>query len=198
MQKNNARFIQRFIAIIIDVVLVSLIAQIISIPFINDSNIQKLTDSRDEVLEKYNNKEIDIKTATVEYANITYEISKDQGVFVLVTVVLEMLYFMVYQFYTKGQTIGKKIMKIKVVSNKGELSMNDLVLRSLLIDFILFDFMEFVIITFVGDPISSVGLQVICEGLGYLIIIISCLMVMYSKNRRGLHDLVADTSVVNI
>ena len=36
------------------------------------------------------------------------------------------------------------------------------------------------------------------EGIQNLIIIVSALMILYSKNKKGIHDIIAKTSVVNI
>ena len=45
----------------------------------------------------------------------SYQLSKETGLTNIVTIVVYVLYFIVYQMYMNGQTIGKRIMKIRVV-----------------------------------------------------------------------------------
>jgi uncharacterized RDD family membrane protein YckC len=55
----------------------------------------------------------------------------------LITILIEVLYFVVFQLYNGGQTFGKKITKIKVVSESNDLTMNQMIFRSLLSNYIL-------------------------------------------------------------
>ena len=48
----------------------------------------------------------------------SYQLSKETGLTNIVTIVVYVLYFIVYQMYMNGQTIGKRIMKIRVVKNE--------------------------------------------------------------------------------
>ena len=61
-------------------------------------------------------------------------VGKIQGISILITVLVSIIYFVVFQYNNKGQTLGKKLMKIKVNSLNGDLTMNQLVVRSLLVN----------------------------------------------------------------
>ena len=192
---ENALFVQRFVAFIIDILIISLVTSIITSPFLDNEALAKLNESSNDVVEKYLNQEIDSKVYINESMNITYQIARKNGMISLVTIFLEILYFIVYQFYKGGQTIGKRIMKIKVVSTDKEITMNQMLVRSLLINSILIEMILFGFVIFTSKSIYIYG-TIIFELIQYTIIIISCLMVMYGKKKVGLHDLISHTEVI--
>ena len=134
--KDNALFIQRFGAYIIDAIIIAFLASLISIPFINSDNISNLNDSVKELSTSYINGKIDNKTFVNEYSSIYFQLEKQQGAYLIIGIILNILYFIVLQFYT-GQTLGKKLFKIKVESTRKHLTMNQMVVRGLLINSIL-------------------------------------------------------------
>lgn len=189
-------FVQRLGAIIIDIILVSLVASFISSFFIDNDAIMKLSNSMMEIYEKYMNAEISASTVATEGGLIMYQLAQKQGILVLVTIFLEILYFMVYQFKNDGQTIGKKIFKIKVVRNDGEeLTMNNLVFRSLIINSVLVDMICFAFLIFGNAEVYFFGASMF-EFLSYTIIIASIFMIMWNKSGRGIHDYIANTKVI--
>ena len=109
---EKALFVQRFIAFLLDIFILSSIASLISYPFLDAKSIDKLNKNSSEVIEKYTTGEIDMDTYVDEVKGISYQLSQKQGVVSLVTLFLAVLYFIVYQYYNNGQTIGKKLMKI--------------------------------------------------------------------------------------
>lgn len=195
--KKNAVFLKRFVAYLIDFVIISLVAGLLSIPFVDTSNEEKLNHQITEITEKYVEKEITMNTYIKEYSSLYYDVSRNQGVTLFITVILEILYFVVYQLYNDGQTLGKKSMKIKVVSNDGELTMNTLIARSFLIDSIFLHLLSIVCITFLTIPMNYLYVVGSFEMLQALFVFITVVMVMYSKDKRGAHDRITNTSVIN-
>ena len=194
--KNNALFIQRFAAFIIDMLLITFIASLIATPFTNASNAEKLQKQSSELVEKMLTGEIDQKTYMTEASVLTYEIDRNNGFYTITCLILGILYFIIYQFYQE-QTIGKKLFKIKIESNEGNLSMNQMVVRSLVIDMMLFDFIRFAFCMFA--PKSSYFLGYSSVMIVEIIVMAFCgFMVMFRKDRRGLHDIICNTKVVNV
>ncbi len=195
---NRALFIQRFGAFIIDILIISSIASLISYPFLDSKSINKLNDNTNEVIEKYSSGEIDVNTYVDEVKGISYQMAKQEGIVSLVTLFLSILYFVVYQYYNSGQTIGKKILKIKVVSNDDrDLTMNSFIFRSLIINSILIDMISFTIVIFGSETVYFYGVA-LCSFIKYILLLICAFMVMWSKSGQGLHDKLAHTNVVKI
>ncbi len=193
---EKALFVQRFIAFLLDIFILSSIASLISYPFLDAKSINKLNKNSSEVIEKYTTGEIDMDTYVDEVKGISYQLSQKQGVVSLVTLFLAVLYFIVYQYYNNGQTIGKKLMKIKVVSSTDkEITMDSFIFRSLIVNSILVDMISFAIVIFGNETAYFYGVA-ICGIIKYTLLLICGFMVMWSKSGMGLHDRIAHTTVV--
>lgn len=196
-KSNKALFIQRVLAYVVDVFIVTMIASLVATPFIDQNAVDKLNDSAASVIEDYVNGKIDENTYLKEAMGLSYQIAKKTGVSSLITIFFGILYFIVFQFYNKGQTIGKRFLKIKVVSDDGELTMNQLVFRALIINSILLQMIMMTLITF-GTRDIYTSVAVVIEFLQYSIILISAFMIMFNRSGKGLHDFVTHTKVVRI
>ena len=193
---EKALFVQRFIEFLLDIFILSSIASLISYPFLDAKSIDKLNKNSSEVIEKYTTGEIDMDTYVDEVKGISYQLSQKQGVVSLVTLFLAVLYFIVYQYYNNGQTIGKKLMKIKVVSSTDkEITMDSFIFRSLIVNSILVDMISFAIVIFGNETAYFYGVA-ICGIIKYTLLLICGFMVMWSKSGLGLHDRIAHTTVV--
>lgn len=195
-QFEKALFVQRFLAFLLDIVLVSVVASFISYPFLDMDSIQKLNESSVEVMENYTNGKIDEKEYFNESSTISYELARKQGVNTLVIIFLNILYFVVYQIKNNGQTLGKQILKIRVVdSSNRDLSMNQMIFRALIINSILLDMISFGVLIFANQSSYFYGVSFLAF-IQFCILSVSTFMIMFGKDRHGLHDLVAHTDVV--
>ena len=194
-KNSKALFIQRLGAYIIDIVLIALIGSLIAAPFVDSDGLMKLYDGIYEVVEKYNASEISYNAYIAESIPLTYQLARKCGIVTLVTLFLEVLYFIVYQFSHNGQTIGKKIMKIKVISTNGEMTMNQMLVRSLIINSILFDMIVFAFVIFGSANTYYYG-TLVFEKIQNCILYVSAIMILFSKRGRGLHDLISRCEVI--
>ena len=197
IEENKALFFQRLIAFIIDVSIICLIASMISTPFIDIDKSNKLTEESTEIMQKYMNHEISTKDYSIKFMNISYSLARNNGFLSIVTILLEIVYFIVFQIYKNGQTIGKKIMRIRVVADNGDLSMNQLIIRSLIANSILLEIITFAFMVFTSKDIYfySTGIFGLIQ---YVIILISIFMVMFRKDGCSIHDKIAHTKVIRI
>lgn len=192
----KALFIQRFVALILDVVIVSMVASIISYPFLDLDSIQKLSDSSTQVAEDYISGDLKAEEYVSESISISYELAKKQGVVSLITIFLNILYFVVFQIKNNGQTLGKQLLRIKVRSTNGEeLTMNQMIFRAMIINSILIDMVSFAILLFTNEYTYFYGVGVL-QMIQFGVIAVSAIMIMFNQNRRGIHDLVAHTDVI--
>lgn len=196
---NNCKalFVQRLVAFIIDIVIVSFVASLVTSPFIDVKKSNELSERATNIMQEYVNGETNLKTYTLEYIDVSYKIARNNGALSLVTILFEILYFVVFQIYNCGQTLGKKLMKIKVVSADGELSMNQMIFRSLIANSILLEIISFGAMV-IGIKEIYFYFSAIFGLIQYLVVIISLFMVMYRKDGCAVHDKLAHTNVIRI
>ena len=193
---EKALFIQRLAAYILDIMIISVIVSLFSYPFLDNESIQKLDNQAMEVAEEYVAGDIESSDYISESISISYELARKNGVVTLITVFLNILYFIIYQLRKGGQTLGKMVMRIKVVSvDGGELGVNQMTFRSLIINSILVDMISFAILLFANDTVYFYGVGTLSM-IQSVIIFASALMFMFGAKRQGIHDLVAHTEVV--
>lgn len=194
---KKVAFTKRLVAFIVDVMVVYCIASFISVPFLNQSTNEKLSKQVVDIRDEYENHKIDSKAFVEQYADISYKIARNTGVYSITTIVIEILYFVLLPLYWGGQTIGKKIMKIKVVSLDGELDSNQMIFRSFIANFILLNIISFALMLFSPKDVYFYGIAFF-ELIQYSICAISIFMVLYSADGYSIHDKLTHTKVVNV
>lgn len=137
-----------------------------------------------------------------EYSSIAkdyiYKLNK-QGIFnSIITLSTTLLYFGIIQYFLKGQTIGKKILKLKIVSaSNKKLNIFNYILRTLVVNNILLNGIS---ILFLLLATKTVYLQA-DNILGMLVSVseaIIIFLVLTREDQRGLHDLLFNTKVISI
>lgn len=193
---KKASFLKRLGAFLIDMIIITILASLISIPFTDTKKVEKIENEQNEIVKQFQEQKITAEEYMDRYVSVYYNLTRNTGAISLITIVLEILYFVVFQLYNKGQTLGKKLLKIKVVSNDGELFMNQMIFRSLLANFILVNIIKFALLLFSPKDIYM-SLALILEGIQYVLVFISILMITGS-NKDSIHDKLTHTSVVCI
>lgn len=197
-EMRNATFIERLGAVIIDIFLVSIVVTLISQPFYNNDNdnYDKMLEESKEVVNQYTNGKISMKTYMSKVTDISYDIAKETGLSSIISVFVTALYFIVFQFKNNGQTIGKRLLKIKVVKDgNDELTINDFMIRSLIVNSIIFDIIGICIIMFTNKDVYFYSVYIV-QIVQYLVLFICAIMVLSRKDKKGIHDLLVNTKVV--
>ena len=114
----------------------------------------------------------------------------------IITIITTLLYFGVIQYILKGQTVGKKLLNLQVVSaSKKELNILNYILRSLIINNVLFNTIGIIFLAYSSKKIylqadSTLSLLV------SIVEAITIFLVMTRVDKRGLHDLLFNTKVI--
>ena len=118
------------------------------------------------------------------------------------------LYFVVFQFFTGGQTLGKKILSIRVVNNSDNeepVTFKQLLKRSFFIGSGLFRGITFIIILQIIINLLALKSNdiyyVLFTGLGVMAFIYEIVFIffyIFNKKHRGLDDLVGGTKVIDL
>lgn len=199
--KNNkeikALFSQRFVAFMIDLILVSFITSLVTAIIPTNSSIDKLYDQQVKIVENYTAGKITMQEYVNQLVDINYDIAKQTGIITLVSIAISLLYYVLYVYKNDGQSIGKKMMKIKIQKKDKdkELTMNDLLFRTMILQGTLVSIIGFCTILFL-DKDTYLATNSLLNLIQYSILIISFFLVAFTKERQGLHDMVAKTEVV--
>ena len=188
-------FFERVGSYLIDTIIVSFIFSLICLGFGNyTSNTEKLMKELDDKLLE---EKITPEEYLEEYQDLMYDYQKENVLESGISVALTIAYYVMFQYMNKGQTLGKKLLKLRVVDKDTNKPISILkgLLRSLLVLSILSGTLSIILLYIVGKklyfPIYS-GLLLI-EGIFTLTTI---MFILYKKDKRGLHDIMTNTVVI--
>lgn len=195
---NKVYFLQRAIAYFIDVLIVAIIGSIIGYFLIfrtdsyNDA-VKKISDIPSMVLSGKIENEKDLD----EYMKYSYIVQKNSGLSTVVELIISIFYFGTFAYYNNGKTIGKKLMKIKVVSSSDtELSHGKFIIRASLITGLYTSFLSLFSLFF-NDYVKYFNYDLLFSNI-YSIFVITCIiMIIFRKDNRGLHDLIVKSKIVS-
>ena len=191
----KASFIKRAVAQIIDMFIVSIIISIISMSF-STSRIEKLNDEVNNLMNDYVSGDIDSKEYITKYIDITYDINKASINTNLVYLVVCIGYFLIFQYLNKGATIGKKFMKIRIVSNDNkDITFLQMFIRTSIINEILPMIMIFVLIFLTSGISFFIGYSLI-SFIENIFVIICIFMILCRKDNLALHDIMSRSMVI--
>lgn len=192
----KAMFSQRVLAFLIDLVLLSIICSLITMFVPVNDTATKLYEEQNRVLEGYVDGSVSMEEYVNQMVDLGYDISRQTVIVSIVTIVISLLYYVVYPCYNNGQTLGKKLMKIKIKkTNDTELSMNDLLIRSMINNSILVNIINVILVLFLSKNLY-LSTSSLVSFIQYLVLIISLIMIAFTNNAQGLHDKVCKTEVV--
>ena len=192
----KAMFSQRLLAFLLDVVILSIITTLITAFIPLNDNASKLYEEQNQILEYYVGGTSSMEDYVNQMVDIEYDIAKYTVVSSIAAVVISLLYYVIYPCYNNGQTFGKKLMKIRIKkTNDKDLSMNDLLIRSMVNNSILLNIICIALVLFLSKDLYLITTSLV-SWLQYLVMIISVIMIAFTKNAQGLHDKLAKTEVV--
>lgn len=196
MNKNKAYFFPRLIAYVIDIFIVSMVASLVLMVFPENKNLAVLQEESQKLQENYFENKINDEEFVSQYAMIVYDTDYESVLSYIIQITLIVLYFTVFQFYNKGQTFGKKIMKIRVVSvDDRPLTFNDYLYRAFILDSVLINILLVILVMFMNKNYyfyGSLALQII----QIILSLVTIFMVLLRKDGRGLHDIASHSQVV--
>jgi uncharacterized RDD family membrane protein YckC len=198
-ENSNGFLLRRGLAYIVDIIFVAFIASLIS-------RINVINPDREQYAEVYAKYEEKIKDTSKiqefltseEGTDLVYGISKYGVVYTFINAAVLVLYFTAFQRATGGQTLGKKLFKIKVVGKEDTpVKWWQLFVRSLIV---------YEIITDVGCGIAIIYMSKtnyieFSNAFSLVLQLISYVavgMLVFRQDGRGLHDLIVGTKVIDL
>ena len=196
MKKTTFR---RVLAFLVDMIIISIISSALSsIRFINPT-LDKYEESYNEYVE-YISEGLDATNVNnilngETYQELTYKVNYNGRYSTLITLVVTIIYFVAFQYFTNGYTGGKKLLNIKVESVDGKLKVHQLLLRSLIINSVITTALSLIAL-FALSKGAYVKASMYIELLEMGLLFVSFGMVLYRQDGRGLHDMLGGTRVV--
>ena len=189
---------KRIIAYLLDLIIVAIISNLLTINIYNSKQYQDANNEYNNLLHEFSNGEITEEEFFDRSNDVAYTLSKESIVVTIVSEVIIIISYVVVPYFMNGQTLGKKIMKLRIVSNSNkEITMNNYLIRGLLINLILVNLISIVTILFL-DKNMYLTISDIVTKVFSLFYMVSVSMVIFKDDRRGLHDIIAGTKVIDI
>lgn len=207
----NKYVYRRISAFLIDIFLVTFVSTIFSsISYVNPF-IENYKVAYDEYREIYKSESESVLTNptiknVVDYSNKMskqiYKIDYSMLFNNIYYLVFSFLYFVLFAYFTNGQTLGKKLFKLKVVRQDGEkVKLSNLMLRTLLSGSSIFMGVNIIVVIqllLLMIPQNQVYFNAILLSsmISYVIEIIG-LVLLFSKEHRSLDDIIGSTKVID-
>ncbi len=151
---------------------------------------------------EYNSKKTAFLNYKDKYTNnvkkYNYKLSKNSTFSTIISIIIVIGYFGVFQFSMGGQTLGKKLLKLKVIKNNGgSLNIGNYLIRCVILNGVIFNTALIICIYALGYN-NFYTANYIITNLQSILEIIILLMVFMSKDGRGLHDYLAQSRVIEM
>ncbi len=186
--------IKRLLAYIVDILIVSAIANLLfSLPVFESSN-NAYMEANKELTEYFRDT---TKTPDMTALNeITYKVVYASRYLSIIEIALTILYFGVLQFIMEGQTIGKKLLGIKIKPAEGKtLNPGLFILRAVILHSVIFNIISIVsVISF--DQSLALKINSYSSYASLIVELIILGTIIFRNDERGLHDLIANTKVI--
>lgn len=207
----NKYVYRRISAFLIDVFLVTFVSTIFSsISYVNPF-MENYKVAYDEYREIYKSESESVLTNptiknVVDYSNKMskqiYKIDYSMLFNNIYYLVFSFLYFVLFAYFTNGQTLGKKLFKLRVVRQDGEkVKLSNLMLRTLLSGSSIFMGVNIIVVIqllllMISQNQVYFYAILLSSMISYVIEIIG-LVLLFSKEHRSLDDIIGSTKVID-
>lgn len=133
-----------------------------------------------------------------EYILYNYELSKLNVISSIILIICLILYFSIMQYFMNGQTLGKRIFNLKVVNkNTEKVGLVNLLIRTVIVTGVLISIIQILCLFILNKDdfyTAAYYIKMISYGIEFMILI----TILLRTDGRGLHDLIANTKVIDI
>ena len=128
--------------------------------------------------------------------DISYSVSKNSIPTSILNIVITILYFVIFQYFNNGQTIGKRLLGIKIINkSKEKPTFTQILIRSIIIYGFVTTISSLVILSCCSKEVYF-NTYTYLSSIESILILLSFVVMLFREDKRGLHDLIAGTSVI--
>jgi uncharacterized RDD family membrane protein YckC len=184
---------KRFKAYLIDIAILIFILIIVGFIIPENQENKILNNEIVELNESLIRKDISFSQYYNHFSLIVKDLDSNNTALTLINIFFVIMYFVVYPSFTDGKTIGQRKMKIQILDYNDEIpSIRQLMIRNLIINGVLYMIIMLLILFIVSEEYYFTWVSIL--GIIQLIIVFySAYMVIYSKDKKGLQDILSNT-----
>lgn len=191
---------RRLAAYLIDLVIIGILGTCFSfIPVLqkNEVEYEKMYQEVVQLYDSYSNNEITMSEYQEKYISLSYDMNRANYLYTIIQMLVIILYFTIVPYFMYGQTLGKKVLNIRVVSSISDerVGIISYFLRSIIQNNILITIAQ-VSILFIFTKENYYTIYNNVNMVGYILLYFIVFLVLIRKDSRGLHDLLSGTQVV--
>ncbi len=193
-----AKFSRRLLAYFIDIVILGLVVSIVNMLLPISDNMLVLNEELTRVTDNFLNNEINFKTYFSLASGLSQDLDKLNIVYTVINCIFIIIYFVIIPYFKNGQTLGKYLLKIRIVKKDDKtLTLNDLLIRNIIINGLGFMIICLAIIYVVPSNLYLIIVTFLTI-IQILLVILTVFMILYRKDNCGFHDYITHTRVINI
>lgn len=186
---------ERFLSYVIDLLLIGIILFVFNF-FFENPKISEYNLTLSQTFEKFINHNIDADLYLETYAKTIHNIDKLNISLNVVNLILIVIFFIVIPYFNKNQTIGQKIMKVKITKeNNKKVTIIDLFLRAIVLTGII-NLLVMLSTIFLQSSNLYLIISIFFGFIQFLLVIISGFMVLYKEDQLGFQDLISKTKII--
>lgn len=190
--------IKRARAFFIDFVILLIMYNVINYAFPDNNKAKQLKVEQNDILENYTARNIRFTKYLKNYSIVSKELDRERVVPNLAYLVFTIIYFVLLPYLWDGRTIGSFINGIQIERfDKGKLQIKQLLIRNIIViglGYLIFSNISVFILPskyyFIFK--SMVGV------LQFVLAIFSAYMILFTKEKRGIQDLISNTEMAKI
>ena len=186
---------KRIIAYILDLFIVALLTSLIFSTSIFEKEREIYLENTTLYQETYQNY-VNKKATAEEVIKSEYDMYHSSSTLLITKAGVTILYFCIIPYFMNYKTLGKKLLKIKIVPNKGnEIKAGHFFARGLITSNVIFDIIT--ILLLLKLPINSWQTSsIIINYISYIFYLLLLETTIMSKDKRGIHDKLFNTKVI--
>lgn len=195
----KASFKQRCIAYIMDFLFLTSCLMILYSYVLKSDVVRKYEYKQDLVIESFMNHEISFNVFLDDYIEYSYQIDYNNSPKNILNLIFIVIYFIVVPLFRNGQTLGKSIMKIKIVDRKtgGKAKSSSLIIRALIINALMFNILTAIFISFMASKVYFIFVSILSI-FQLLLVFVSSYMILYRRDKLSLEDILSGSKVISL
>lgn len=190
----EAKFSKRLLAYLLDITILGIVLLLTNIIIPKDN--KDLNVKLDTLNESYINEEISFNEYLNNYSEISYNLDKQNIIYTVVNIVFVIAYFIILPYFLNGQTLGKKVFKIKV-TKENKLTIISLIIRNLIINGLGYMLLSLLLI-YILKPYIYFITTTILSLIQLTLMIIILIGLIKNNDKLILHDRLSNTKVINV